>query len=82
MEYRWVPHACLPSLYPMMVRIAGNGVYRSGRAGRPHCTAQGGNVAAERRTKTPKGQKRPHRRALRATNPFKTRVTPIFSRKL
>jgi len=29
-------------------------MYRSGRAGRPLCTAQGGNVAAERRTKTPK----------------------------
>ena len=49
-------------------------MYRFGRAERPHYTVQGGNVAAERRTKTPKGQKRPHRRALRATTPFKTRV--------
>lgn len=58
----------------MMARMIGKKMYRFGRAERPHYTVQGGNVAAERRTKTPKGQKRPHRRALRATTPFKTRV--------
>lgn len=51
------------------------------RAGRPYFQSHRGNVASGRRAKTP-GSKAAHRHALRATNPFKTRVSPVFSRKL
>lgn len=51
------------------------------RAGRPYFQSHRGNVASGRRAKTP-GSKAAHRHALRATNPFKTRVAPVFSRKL
>lgn len=40
----------------------------------PLFMTHGGNTGAGHPGKAPKGQKRPHRRALRATNPFKTRV--------
>ncbi len=63
---------CFPAQHPERLSM---------RAGRPYFQSRRGNAASGRRAKTP-GSKAAHRHALRATNPFKTRVSPVFSRKL
>lgn len=49
------------------------------RAGRPYFLGQGGNVAAERHAKTPKGQGRHTVHATRDQPPYELILTSIFS---
>lgn len=61
--------------------MAGNGVCHYVRAGRPHCMLHGGNDYAERCVKTPRVKGGTPSHATR-DQPFKTRVSPVLSRRL